>query len=299
MPTLDHLSPETIARLAGLELRARYIVDGFLTGQHRSPYRGQSVEFAEHREYAPGDDLRYVDWKVFGKTDRVYLKQFEAETNLYCQLAVDVSESMTYRSAEVALSKLDYAACLAAAIAHLIVGQRDSIGLTTFDDAVRQTLSPSSNPSQLAQLTRALEQAIGARPTRFADALMQLDSRLRRRGVVVLVSDLLGDVDGLLAGLARLRHRRHEVVVMQVLDTAELEFPFDETTQFEGLEAHPATTVQPRSVRRAYLAALADYLDRLRSGFRQLQIDYCLARTDEPFDEPLRRLLTARAVRRA
>jgi uncharacterized protein (DUF58 family) len=296
--TASHLDPETLAQLQGLELRARYIVDGYLSGKHRSAHRGHSVEFTEHREYAAGDDLRYVDWKVFGKTDKVYLKQFEAETNLYCHLLVDVSESMCYQSDSAPLSKLEYAQCLAAALGYIVLRQRDSVSLATFDDEVRQVVRESSNPAHLRQLTTVLDQADSSRKSQLGGVLHELSKRLIHRGVVVVVSDLLGDVDSLLSGLKHLRHERHELSVLQLLDPAEVDFPFQRTTLFEGLEAMPDVLAEPRGVRRAYLEALREFLDRIQTGCRALQVDYRLVQTNEPFDAILRHLLTSRSARR-
>jgi uncharacterized protein (DUF58 family) len=295
----SNLDPETLAKLDGLELRARYIVDGYLSGMHRSSYRGQSVEFTEHREYSPGDDLRYVDWKVFGKTDKVYLKQFEAETNLVCYLLVDISESMRYQSEGTALSKLEYAQCLAAALGTIVLRQRDSVSLATCDDQVRELVRESSNPSHLRQLMDVLYQAAAQRKSALGPVLHEISQRLKRRGVVVLLSDLLGDDEALLAGLKHLRHARHEVILLQLLDPAELEFPFDRTTLFQGLEARPAVLTEPRGVRQAYLAELHEFLERIQAGCRSLQVEYELLRTDQPFDEALRRVLTKRGVRSA
>jgi uncharacterized protein (DUF58 family) len=292
------LDPESVARLEGLELRARYIVDGFLTGQHRSAYRGQSVEFAEHREYAPGDDLRYVDWKVYGKTDRVYLKQFEAETNLFCYLLLDASESMRYRGPGAALSKLDYAQCLAAALAHLVIRQRDSVGLATFDSDLREFVSASSNPAHLDQLIHVMQRTEAGGKSDLGSALAAVADRLRRRSVVIVLSDLLGRVDSQQRGLRRLRHARHEVIVLHTLDAAELEFPFQRATLFRGLESLPDVLAEPHGVRKAYLAAMERFLERVHADCRSSQADYQLARTDAPLDAPLRTLLTARLRRR-
>jgi uncharacterized protein (DUF58 family) len=281
-----------------LELRARYIVDCYLSGKHRSAHRGHSVEFTEHREYSIGDDLRYVDWKVFGKTDKVYLKQFEAETNLYCHLLVDVSESMCYQSDSAALSKLEYGQCLAAALGYVVLRQRDSVSLATFDDEVRQVVRESSNPAHLRQLTAVLDQADPCRKSQLGGVLHELSKRLLHRGVVVIISDLLGDVDSLLSGLKHLRHERHELLVLHLLDPAEVDFPFQRTTLFQGLEALPEVLTEPRGVRRAYLAALDDFLERIQAGCRSLQVDYRLVQTNEPFDATLRHLLTSRSARR-
>ena len=292
------LDPASIARLEGLELRARYIIDGFLTGQHRSPYRGQSVEFAEHREYAAGDDLRYVDWKVFGKTDRVYIKQFEAETSLSCYLALDVSESMQYQGPSSPLSKHEYAQCLAAALAHLVMRQRDNVGLATIDSTVREFLPASSNPARLEELIHLMQETPPRAASDLGAALGALADRLRRRSVVVVISDLLGKVDAFTQGLRKLRHARHEVVVLHTLDAAEMEFPFERATLFRGLEALPNVLAEPHGVRTAYLAALQHFLEQVHSACRASQADYQLARTDQSLDAPLRQLLTSRLRRR-
>ena len=296
--TATHLDPKALAQLQGLELRARYIVDGYLTGKHRNTHRGHSVEFTEHREYSSGDDLRYVDWKVFGKTDKVYLKQFEAETNLVCHLLVDVSESMCYQSDGTALSKLEYAQCLAAAFAYVVLRQRDSASLTTFDDGVRQMVRESSNPAHLRQLVDVLDRSEPCKKSLLGGVLHEMSKRLLHRGIVVMISDLLGDVDSLLSGLKHLRHQRHEVVVLQLLDPAEIDFPFRQTTLFEGLEALSEVLAEPRGVRTAYLAALQRFLERIQAGCRSLQVDYQLVRTDQPFDATLRRLLIQRSAKR-
>ena len=293
----SNLDPKMLAELEGLELRARYIVDGYLSGTHRSTYRGQSVEFTEHREYTPGDDLRYVDWKVFGKTDKVYLKQFEAETNLVCYLLVDISESMRYQSEVAALSKLEYAQSLAAALGMIVLRQRDSVSLTTCDDQVRDLVRESSSPAHLHQLIDVMRQAVGRRKSALGPVLHEISQRFRRRGIVVLLSDLLGDDDALLTGLKHLRHARHEVILLQLLDPAEIDFPFDRTTLFHGLELLPDVLVEPRGVRQAYLAELHKFLDRIQVGCRSLQIEYELLTTDQPFDEALRRVLTKRRSR--
>jgi len=291
------LDPHVLAKLRGLELRAQRIVEGYVAGLHRSPYQGFSNEFAEHREYTPGDDLRYVDWKVFGKTDKYYLKQFEAETNLICYLLVDTSESMRYQGPSGPLSKLAYAQCIAASLAYLVLHQHDSVGLVTFDDKVDQLIRPSSNPSQLKQLLRVMEQADGRRKTRTGPIFHELAERLTRRGIVVVLSDLFDDVDSMLAGLKHFRHRRHDVIVFHLLDSAELEFPFRQITMFKGLEALGDVVAEPRSLRAAYLREVNSYLQRVRTGCRAQQVDYLQVRTDRPLGTVLTKFLTARKNR--
>src|SRR3954447_3522156 len=288
------LEPQTLAQLQGLELRARKIVEGYVAGLHRSPYRGFSNEFAEHREYAPGDDLRYVDWKVFGKSDRFYLKQFEEETNLLCYLLLDTSESMQYQGPHAPLSKFAYAQCAAAALAYLVLHQRDAVGLVTFDQEIRQVIRPSSNPTQLKQLLHVMEEATATHKTRTGPIFHDLAERLGRRGIVVIISDLFDDVESMLAGLKHLRHRRHDVIVLHVLDPAEVDFPFQQVTMFKGLEALGEVVVDPRALQAAYRREIAAYLKRMRVACRAQQIDYVTIRTDQSLDVVLRSFLSSR-----
>src|SRR6185436_14216613 len=274
------LEPQTLARLQGLELRAQKIVEGYVAGLHRSPYRGFSNEFAEHREYAPGDDLRYVDWKVFGKSDRFYLKQFEEETNLLCYLLLDTSESMQYQGPHAPLSKFAYAQCAAAALAYLVLHQRDAVGLVTFDQEIRQLIRPSSSPTQLKQLLRVMEETAAARKTRIGPIFHDLAERFGRRGIIVILSDLFDDVDAMLAGLKHFRHRRHDVIVLHVLDPAELDFPFQQVTMFKGLEALGDVVAEPRSLQAAYQREIQASVRRMRAGWRAQEIDYVTIRTD-------------------
>lgn len=288
------IEPQTLAKLASLRLRARHLVEGYVAGLHKSPYRGFSIEFAEHREYAPGDDLRYVDWKVFGRTDKVYLKQYEDETNLLCYLVLDVSESMTYQGRGAALSKLQYAQCLAAALAWLVLRQQDAVGLATFDSQIRVTIRPSGNPSHLEQLLAAMEPAAPGRKTAAGPIFHELAQRLTKRGLVIVLSDLLDDLSSLIAGLKHFRHRRHDVVLLHVLDPAELDFPFRGPTEFQGLEGLPAVPADPQVIRRAYLRELAAFRHALEQACRGERIDYFLLRTDQPLDAALRSVLASR-----
>lgn len=295
--TSPFLDPHTLAGLHGLELRAARIVEGYVAGLHRSPYQGFSNEFAEHREYVPGDDLRYVDWKVFGKSDRIYLKQFEEETNLICYLLLDTSESMTYQGPGAPLSKLAYGQCAAAALAYLVIHQRDAVGLVTFDQEIRQLIRPSSSPAQLKQLLSVMEQTAGERKTQTGPIFHDLAERLARRGIVVVISDLFDEVEPMLAGLKHFRHRRHDVIVLHVLDPAEIDFPFQQVTMFKGLEALGDVITEPRSLRAAYQQQVQAFLRQVRSGCRAQQIDYQMVRTDRPLDAVLTAFLTARKKR--
>ena len=288
------LDPQTLAKLKGLALLARHIVEGYVAGLHKSPYRGFSIEFAEHREYAPGDDLRYVDWKVFGRTDKVYLKQYEDETNLLCYLVLDVSESMTYKSREAALSKAEYAQCLSAALAWLVLQQQDAVGLATFDSQLRTLLRPSGSPAHLEQVLHVIESATPGKKTAAGPIFHELAERMTKRGVVVVLSDFFDDVKALVAGLKHFRHRRHDVVLFHMLDPAEIEFNLTGPTQFRGLEELPDVPADPSVIRRAYLKEFTAFQQSLQQACRAQQIDYVLMRTDQPLDVALTSFLAAR-----
>lgn len=292
-----YLRPETLARLHGLELKARLIVEGYVSGLHKSPFHGFSIEFAEHREYVPGDDLRYVDWKVFGKTDRIYLKQYEEETNFACYFLLDTSESMLYRSELAAVSKLEYAQYVTAALAYLVLQQRDAAGLSTYDTAVRNFVRASSHPSHLKQMCRVMDVSPPQGETSLGPILHDLAERIRKRSLVVVVSDLFDDLPGLMLGLKHLRHRRHEVLVLHVIDPAEQDFPFLDPTLFKGLEGLPEQLTEPRSLRQAYQREFESFLLELRRGCRDLHMDYSLLRTDRTLDVALRAFLAARSSR--
>jgi uncharacterized protein (DUF58 family) len=292
-----YFEPRTLAKLRSLQLRVQRIVEGFVAGLHRSPYRGFSVEFAEHREYVPGDDLRYLDWKVFGRTDKFYLKQFEDETNLIGYIVLDISESMQYRGPDAAMSKLEYAQCLAAALTWLILQQQDAVGLVTFDQRVRANLAPSSNASMLKRLLDVMDDVTSTSKTSTGPIFHELAEQWRKRGIVIVLSDLFDDVSTLLAGLKHFRHRQHDVIVLHVLDPAELDFPFTQPTLFQGLEQMPDVIADPRSLRRAYLQEFGQFLRTVKSGCREREMDYCLIRTDEPIDVSLSAFLARRMAR--
>ncbi len=290
----QYLDPKVLARLEGLALRARSVVEGYVAGIHRSPFHGFSIEFAEHREYAPGDDLRYLDWKVLARSDRYCLKQFEEETNLVCNLLLDTSESMSYRSEGAAMSKLEYAKCAAASLAYLILHQQDSVGMVTFDREIRALVRPSGNPSHLKDILQVMERSAGERKTATGTIFHELAERFKKRGIAIIFSDLLDDVDALLAGLKHFRHRRHEVVLMHVLDPAEIDFPFDKLTLFRGLEGLPELLTEPRALRKAYLEEMQKFIHRLKWGCRQQRIDYVLVRTDRSLEIVLSSYLASR-----
>ncbi len=290
-----YLDPGTLAKIRGLEVKARLIVEGFLVGRHRSPYQGFSVEFAQHREYTWGDDLRHLDWKVHGRTDKYYLKQYEEETNLVLYLVLDTSESMTYRSGEV--SKLDYASYIAASLAHLTLTQRDAGALALFDHEPYQVLRPNTNPAHLRNVCRLLETARTEGKTQMGQTLHELADRFPRRGITLLLSDCFDRVDEILSGLKHLRYKGHDLIVMNVLDPSEVEFPFSDPTMFEGLEAYPELLVEPRSLRRRYLEEMERFQNGLKRGCRDLTADCVLMNTGQPLDVALSAYLATRAVR--
>ena len=274
----QYLDPQTLARVRSLELEARLVVEGYLSGMHRSPYHGFAVEFAQHREYVPGDDIKHIDWKVFGRSERFYLKQYEQDTNLIGWLLIDASESMKYGSGNV--SKYDYACKCAAALAYLIVNQSDSVGLATFDSEVRHFLKPSGQMSHLKEILYLLARGPGPEKTHLAETLNELAERIQRRGLVMLFSDLLDEPAETIAGLRHLRYQRHDVVVFHVMDGAELDFPFQDATLFRGLEQLPELLTDPRSLRDGYMEELTKFLDELKRGCRTQNIDYVPLRTD-------------------
>jgi uncharacterized protein (DUF58 family) len=286
------LSPDAVARISRLELQARQIVEGFLSGQHRSPYFGQSIEFAQHREYAPGDDVRRIDWKVWSKTDRYYVKQYEEETNLRTTLVVDVSESMQYGSGSV--SKFDYACTIAAAVAYLLLRQQDAVSLVAFDDEVRGIAPSRSRQTHLGSILSVLMQESPTRKTNMYEILKYVANEKTQKGMVVLISDLFAPRDGLFKGLRLLRRRGHEVLVFQVLDDEELDFNFTGTTRFEGLEAAGELVCDPRALREGYLAAMHAFLDEVRRNCAGSVIDYQPIRTSEHIDAALRHYIKHR-----
>jgi uncharacterized protein (DUF58 family) len=286
------LSPETLARLGSLELKARTIVEGFLNGLHRSPFKGFSVEFAEYRQYLPGDDLATLDWKVFARTDRHFIKKFEEETNLDCHLLIDVSASMGYGSG--AVTKLQYGSYLAAALAYLMHRQRDAVGLLAFDDRIRKLLAPSARAGQLSALLVTLDRLQLGDRTDVAKPLNDLAEAIHKRGLVVLISDLLDDPDRVLEGLKHFRYRGTEVIVFHVLDSAELRFPFEQAARFRDVETRQEVLAVPGAVRDSYLRAIGELQDRYRRELRLAGIDYVALDTSQPLDPALMAYLMAR-----
>ena len=291
-----YLNPQVLASLEGLDLQARLVVEGYVAGGHASPYHGFSVEFAQHREYVPGDDIRHVDWKVWSKTDKYYLKQYEEETNLLTYLLLDTSESMGYAS-EGNVSKLQYCQFVAAALSYLVLQQQDSVGLATFDGRTQNYLRPSGQPSHLKEVLHLMDATPAGEKSDMGIVFHDLAERFKKRGVVVVLSDLFDEPERILAGLKHFRHRKHEVIVFHVLAPAEVDFPFRETTLFKGLEGMPQILTDPLGLRRAYQDELRTFLDTLRQGCRAIDIDYVPLRTDQSLDGPLSSYLGSRSAR--
>jgi uncharacterized protein (DUF58 family) len=298
-PRADQLDPAALAALGRLELVARWVVEGFLTGLHRSPRKGFSVEFAEHRPYQPGDDLRYLDWRIAARADRWVVKQFEEETNARAMLLLDVSRSMQWSGAPQRLAKLAYAERLAAAVALLLLRQRDAVGLARFDAAVRETIPPSARRGQWRRLVAAFGGPAGGDPSDVAGALRHAGRLVRRPGVVALLSDLLVDPEPVGDAVRALRARGHEVLVVHVLDPAERDFPDEGEALYRDPESRAEVPAATADVRGSYQATVAEALAEWRALLGRAGARYALAATDRPFGEPLRQLVGAarRAIR--
>ena len=286
------LHPEAIRRIVRLDLRARHIVEGFLSGMHRSPYFGQSIEFRQHRAYTYGDDLRYVDWKVWAKHDRYCVKQFEEDTNLRGMLLCDVSGSMRYGNGP--MNKYEYGCTVAVSLAYLLLRQQDAVGCVAFDDEPRMTVPLRTKRNHLDSIIQALDVSNPQRKTDLYQTLRNVAESCPRRGLMMLVSDLLVDRAGLFRGLRLLRSRGHDVMVFHILDDDELDFPFSGPTRFEGLELPEQLRCNPRALREGYLSALGAYLEEVRRGCSRHNVDYVLLRTSQPLDAALTAYLSHR-----
>jgi uncharacterized protein (DUF58 family) len=322
-----YLDPRTLARVSALDLRARLIVEGLTAGMHRSPYQGISVEFAQHRPYVQGDDIRYLDWKVFGRNDKFYLKQYIEETNLHLILIVDASESMGYgtvraRSQEPVASsqkgtgdssrspgswllasdssplwtKYDHATAIAASLAYMAIQQQDSVGLAIFDQALSRYFKPSNSPAQWKLVVNELQQVPRWNKTNTGKILDSLAEKLHHRSVIVILSDFFDDLDSIKQGLRHLRYKKHELILFQIMDPAEIEFPFDDVTMFEGLEEAGNLLTEPRALRDSYLEQLREFTDGLKKLCRGMNIDFTRMNSGEPLDVALSTFLANRAA---
>jgi uncharacterized protein (DUF58 family) len=285
--------PEVLSKIGGLGLRARKVVEGTISGLHRSPFHGFNVEFAAYREYSPGDDLRRLDWRVLGRTDRHYIKEYEEDTNLRATLVVDASASMRYGPAE--RTKFDYAATLAASLATLLIEQRDPVGLALFDREERTILRPAATQAQLVQILGQLDSARPDRETDLGEVLKTLADRVRRRGLLIIISDLLTDFGSLADGLSRLEYRGHEVMIFQILDRDELELPFNDPVLFRDIEGSEELLAEPWGFRKAYQQAMQEFLQEVRDATSRRGIDHLLLLTDQNLGDALSHYLHARA----
>ncbi len=288
------LQPGVVAQLQNIELKARLVVEGFITGLHRSPYHGFSVEFAEHRQYREGDALKHVDWKVLARTDRFYVKQFEEETNLRSMIAIDASASMKFAS-KGNITKFEYASYLAAALSYLLIKQRDAVGITLYDTQIRYFLPPNSRQSYLHQMLRVLDAAEPANETGTSKALDVLAEKIRRRGLVIIISDLFDTPESVVNALSHFRHRKHDVIVFQVLDPREIDFDFGRGATFVDMETGEKMITQPYQIQRSYMETMKEFLTNIRKRCRQQNIDYHLIDTSQPFDKALRAYLAKRS----
>ena len=286
-----YLRPEVTSRIRRLELTARRVVEGFLSGMHRSPYSGQSIEFLQHRQYTAGDEIRHIDWKVYARQDRLHIKQYEEETNLRLTLLVDRSGSMAYGEGES--NKFDYASSLSASLAYLALRQKDAVALYAFDDVVHRSIASRSNQHQLSRLLTVLETIGTDGRTDLLHVAKEVAQSIPRRGLVVLFSDLLG-VDRLVEGLRVLRQRGHDVAIFHVLHDHELDFEFSGATRFEGLETESVLNCNPRALREGYLEALTEFLEQTRKACGRLSIEYMAVRTSDPLDAVLAKFLATR-----
>ena len=290
-----YLDPAVVARLAHLDVRARLVVEGFIAGMHRSPFHGFSVEFAEHRPYMQGDPLKNIDWKVWGRTDRFLIKQYTEETNLRCHLLLDLSGSMGFQSARAAMSKLEYAQSLCAALAYLMLQQQDAVGTLLFADRPLSYVPARAVRSHLDVILRSLGSLAPQGRTRLGPALHELAERIKRRGLIVLCSDLMDRPEEVLKGLQHFRHRHHEVVVFHILDPDEAEFPYTDTSTFVDMESGESLTTEPWEIAKRYRAKLEAWTDHYRRSCREQLIDYVRLDTRTPFDRALLAYLEKRA----
>ena len=288
-----YFDPEGLARVGNMELVARQVVEGFLTGRHRSPYHGFSAEYLDHRAYSPGDELRMLDWKVLARTDKYFVKLFEDETNLRATILLDCSASMGFKGDGI--SKLEYGSYLAAALSYLMLHQNDAVGLVLFDREVRQFLAPRARKTQFRQILELLEPEPGKADTDIGAVLHEVAERISKRGLVILISDLIDDPAKVGDGLQHFRHNRHEVVVFQVLDDAELTFPYDRLTRFKDIEGAGRVVANPKSLRARYLARMQEFLDTVKTTCFERSIAYHMASTKQPYDQFLAAYLESRA----
>ena len=295
MEKRNYLDFDILARIDNMQMLAKVVVEGFLLGLHRSPYRGFSVEFAEYRQYSPGDEIRHIDWKVYGKTDRFYIKQFEEETNLTCYILLDASASMGFKGKEDGLSKLEYGCYLTACLSYFMMRQRDATGLMIFDDKVRTVLPPRLRQTHLRRILSELENCQPGGDTNIGRPMHDLAESMKRRGLIVLISDLMDSAEGVLSALQHFRFIGHDIIVFHVMDSAELTLPYDTMTEFTDLETRQKMLVSPEGIRSAYLAEVRKFLSEYEKGCADVNADYKLFDTTKPLELALSEYLFRRS----
>lgn len=288
-----YFDPDGLSRIGNMELVARQVVEGFLTGRHRSPYHGFSVEYLDHRAYTPGDEIRSIDWKILARTNKYFVKLFQDETNLRAYILLDCSKSMAFQSGK--LSKLEYGCYLAAALTHLMLRQNDAVGLVLFDEEIRQFLGPKARPTQFRRVLELLEASPARGDTDVGSILHQVAERIKRRGLVIVISDLLDDEAQIANGLQHFRHNRHEVIVFHVMDDAELTFPYDRLTRFKDMEGAGRVVANPKSLRNRYLSRINTFVEGIKAACFERDISYNLVNTQQPYDAFLAAYLEKRA----
>lgn len=288
----NYLDPLTLAKLGNMFLRARIVVEGFISGLHQSPYKGWSLEFAQHREYVPGDELKHFDWRVYGRTDRYFVKQYEEETNLKSYLVLDCSNSMSYKS--IGLSKFEYGSYLVAALAYLMLKQQDAASLTLFTEKIENYIPPRSNWTHLSLILNGLEKTLPSGETKTSSCLRELGKYIKRRGLIIFVSDLFDTPDEIIKMLKYFRYKKHEVIVFHLIDPLEKELPRGEAFLFENLENRERVSAEPDLIREEYQRLLNGFIENYKLNFRESDIDYCLITTDTPLDYALGSYLAKR-----
>jgi len=296
-PVRDHknfLDPSFISKLNSLELKARLVVEGFMVGLHKSPYHGFSVEFSEHRAYMQGDNLKDVDWKVFGKTEKYFIKQYEEETNLRSYIFLDTSNSMAYSSGNN-ISKLDYSITLAAALSYLMIHQQDAVGLTLYSEKINKFLPPKSSRAYLQEILKNLANVQASEKTNTAESLSEAAEKIKRKGLVIIISDFFDDINSVLKALKHFSYKKNEVIVFQVLDPIEKTFSFGKDAIFKDLETGDEITTQPYQIQKAYREAMSEFTNRIKTECLNSNIDYNLIDTSDPYDKALFRYLQKRS----
>ena len=288
-----YFDPAGLARLGSMDLVAKQVVEGFLTGRHRSPYHGFSVEYLDHRPYSPGDDLRTMDWKMLARSDKYQIKLYEDETNLRAYILLDCSESMAFKSGEI--SKLTWGAYLAASLTYLLIRQNDAVGLVLFDKNVRQYIPPKAHPSQFRRILKSLDEIKSGGETDVGTVLHESAERIKRRGLVIVISDLIDKEESIANGLQHFRHNNHEVIVFHTLDDAELTFPYDRLTRFKDMEGAGQVVTNPKNLRKRYLDRIQAFTEQIKHDCFERKISYNLASTTQPYDEFLAAYLDKRA----